>query len=368
MPTNLSEALFLLKQSLLGDGTSEWGLAAETLFKRSDPSDLGLVNGALGVESIYYEDDKRIRDWLAHQCRKEMSLRSIFTGEPLGNTNLTLVDLRNDHSFVKSILNENWGNLGAFNGITSIITTERLLAGLRLQSAEEAQLVISSIERCIIDRVGPIEGVSKPNLFSFGNGVLGMVALGCSNYSSEEFIDWCIECISVMHMSMEIRPEGAFVSDGSRMLPYVGNGTAGVLLAMLSIPLTSWPSAWFHKIDKMLEAIAPRFTLNAGFGEGAAGLIYTAARCGNVLNRDIPRNMLDCLVSDIFATRIFKITSPNDRVMFHLMSDGQMAVSRDFWTGTAGLCVALQEYINLDTGGRVISDLVSSLFNFEVGV
>ena len=368
MPTDPSETLFLLKQSLLGDGTSEWGLAAETLFKRSDPSDLGLVNGALGVESIYYEDDKRIKNWLTHQCRKEMSLRSIFTGEPLGNTKLNLVDLRNNHSLVKNILNENWRNLGAFNGITSIITTERLLAGLRLHSVDEAQLVIGSIERCIIDRVGPIEGVSKPNLFSFSNGVLGMVTLGCSQYSSEEFIDWCIECISVMHMSMEIRPEGAFVSDGSRMLPYVGNGTAGVLLAMLSIPLTSWPSAWFHKIDKMLEAIAPRFTLNGGFGEGAAGLIYTAARCGNILNRDIPRNMLDCLVSDIFMTRIFKITSPNDRVMFHLMSDGQMAVSRDFWTGTAGLCVALQEYINLDTGGRVKPDLISSLFNFEVGV
>lgn len=102
-----------------------------------------------------------------------MYLRSIFTSEPLGNTKLTSVDLRNNHSLVKNILNENWMNLGAFNGIASIITSERLLAGLRLHSVEEAQLVIGSIERCIIDRVGPIEGVSKPNFFLSAMAFLG---------------------------------------------------------------------------------------------------------------------------------------------------------------------------------------------------
>lgn len=358
------QAITDLKRSLWCAEKHEWGLSAETVLNDGTDSDLGVINGSIGVESIFSQNGTPLHRHIAMQKRQNSPTRSLFTGATLGKSGISLNDIEENPHKVTDIMSTEWNCIGAFNGISSLFATEKLSADLGIIADKQAVSVIRIIEECIMHYVGEVDDIESDTLFSFENGVTGIVAFGNSRFTSSMFAEWSVQCIDEMLSRLEYVDEGAFVSDGTRLLPYVANGTAGVLLAMLSLPTGIWPPHWGDIVQKLLSAIAPRFTLNAGFGEGASGLIFTAARCRNMLGCEIPYATLDELVDDILGTRIYDVVGPGNQQMYHIMSEGQMAVSRDLWSGTAGTYIALEEYLSRGKDATGQHDLLRNILKY----
>lgn len=360
--TEISEALTNLRTSLRGESSGEWGLSAETIISRQPNSALGLINGSIGVSAICSDDDADLKSYLGRMLLSKGPMISLFTGKAIGSSGTSFVELHSDTAVVDQLLTEDWREIGAFNGIAGLIATERLATEFGLVEKTHATEVIRCIESVIMTEAGPIDEIENRDLFAFSTGVTGIISLGLSDYSSSSFVDWSVRCIDEMLGRIEYVPEGAFVSDGDRLLPYVENGTAGVLLAISALPYSIWPLKWGSIVPEMVKAVLPYFTLNAGFGEGAAGLLFTASRMARLFNYRLSIDPVRHLVQDILGTRLYEVTGPSGEKMVHVMSEGQIAVSRDFWTGTSGVYVALRELTRYKNGAKLDYDLLHNIY------
>lgn len=364
MTGDISSAVAKIKKSLWCDEKSEWGLAAATILYESANSNLGVMNGSIGVESVVFQDGSALRRYITEQKLQDIPLQSLFTGARLGYSGITFNDIEENPEKLTKILSTEWKCIGMFNGLASLLATERVAADLEIVPEDQSAEATRIIEQCIMENVGPLNNIEDNNLYSFTDGITGIVAFGNSRFTSSMFTEWSTQCIDKLLAGLKYIDEGAFVSDGTRLLPYVSNGTAGVLLAMLSLPTDLWRPSWGSSVEALLRAIAPRFTLNAGFGEGASGLIFTAARCAKILDCDVTNTMIHELVDDILRTRIYEVEGPRKKKMYHVMSEGQMAVSRDLWTGTAGTYVALEEYLGISQETTEDHDLLRTLLKY----
>ncbi|MFK4806157.1 class III lanthionine synthetase LanKC [Microbacterium sp. ZW CA_36] len=149
------------------------------------------------------------------------------------------------------------------------------------------------------------------------------------------------EAIDYDIRSLRTAPDGSLhVDEGWRLLPYLGNGSAGIGIVLAQL-LNHLPdhSRYLETLDGITRAATAPFTVQSGLVRGRAGLIQfllTLERAG------FGTTTTSVALHHHVATLELHAVRHGDEVRF--AGDGLLRTSCDLATGSAGVLTALMDY------------------------
>lgn len=339
---DLKTLLTDLEDSLRMRELGEWGISARSLLELGPLKQLGRLNGELGIAMSVGEYD-RILSLEKEFLHPTAPVRSLYTGFHIGEGKIRVGELLATSKPALLTYTSNRRALGISRGLGSIPALTELALRHNVISADLAAMQLSEVSNFIASRLYMLETLPDEFLYSYEDGVVGLVVNRVLEAKDARIM------VNLMLERMHKLSEGTFVVIDGKNLPYVALGTAGVLLSMLSIPQSQWPEHWYEELPGLINAISPSMSLNSGFGNGSAGLIYSVTRAYKLLDTVSIKaiTQLRPMVREIMLTRIFQARHPSGCIGHHVMSEGLMAVSDDYWTGSAGVLVALKNYMDV---------------------
>jgi serine/threonine protein kinase len=124
-----------------------------------------------------------------------------------------------------------------------------------------------------------------------------------------------------------------------RNMPYLFTGSAGYAHVLARYLAHADDGDLADVLDRCLRTCTARHTVYAGLFQGIAGLALTCREAGEMTGRpDLVASAADC------ATALFQYAIA-DTVGVRYIGDGNMRMSADLWSGSAGILLALQQIL-----------------------
>lgn len=123
--------------------------------------------------------------------------------------------------------------------------------------------------------------------------------------------------------------------------PYIHNGIAGVGIVLLRYFLVTRDKKYLSLIDSIIEASSSDMTLFPGYLRGMSGIMTFLQDCVIYLNSAKAREALDNMTENI---QFFRVET--DGIVGYA-GDELFRISNDLFTGTSGVALMLNRYLNL---------------------
>lgn len=274
--------------------------------------------------------------------------------------------------------------LGLLDGLAGTVWAYRQLGEHELADRRLSQLTSSGIDRLGADLYGGLPGIGltlleeqhapsgsvaaiatqlrewwrhtePPSRVATGAGGLMNGATGTALFAlrlfeatgDQEHLRIATEAMDFdLHSLRPARDGSLQVDEGWRLLPYLGNGSAGigVVLAQLLAHLPGH-SRYLEILDGITRAATAPLTAQCGLLEGRAGLIHFLHTLGraNLATKDVST----ALHRHVAALELHTIRH-DERTRF--AGNGMMRASCDLATGAAGVLATLIDYNDAATG------------------
>lgn len=153
----------------------------------------------------------------------------------------------------------------------------------------------------------------------------------------ESWLDWAERAIRIDLAQCVPTADGAAlqVSDGGRVLPYLGTGSAGILVTLDRLARHRPGAATVATADALLQAICVEFVGHPGVMQGRAGLILCLAG----LRKRPDNTLIDRALDQHMKALELQAVVVDDGVAFP--GDQLLRLSMDVATGTAGILLAM---------------------------
>ncbi|MBW9110165.1 class III lanthionine synthetase LanKC [Microbacterium ureisolvens] len=162
-----------------------------------------------------------------------------------------------------------------------------------------------------------------------------------------EHLRLATEAIEYDLRSLRAAPDGSLhVDEGWRLLPYLGNGSAGIGLVIAQL-LDHLPgnSRYLEILDGIVRAASTPFTIQSGLFQGRAGLIQFLLAVGRT---ELATVTTSAAVHDhVSALRLHQLRR-GDELRF--VGNGLLRASCDLATGAAGVLATLIDYEHVARG------------------
>lgn len=167
---------------------------------------------------------------------------------------------------------------------------------------------------------------------------------------SEQYLQWGLISLENDVNELKFNIDGYIcfnsIPKGSRGLteiysPYIHNGIAGVGIVLLRYFLVTRDEKYLLLIEHIIEASSLDMTLFPGYLRGMSGIMTYLQDCVIYLNSTKAREVLDKMVENIQFFRI----EINGIVGY--AGDELFRISNDLFTGTSGVALMLNRYLNL---------------------
>jgi serine/threonine protein kinase len=185
----------------------------------------------------------------------------------------------------------------------------------------------------VADRVGTSGLLDRPGLMRGWSGPAVLFTRCAAVSGDTEWTGLAARCVqSDLRHGRDV--DGMLqMHSGNRLLPYLSEGTAGVVLAALTLPEASEGRSLDGLFDAAARAAAVRGVLQGGLFSGRAGLIYLLAHL-----RNRPAGWRDEIDEQVRLTALH--TAPHGDGLL-LVGDQLLRLSSDLATGAAGALLAL---------------------------
>lgn len=188
-------------------------------------------------------------------------------------------------------------------------------------------------------------------LFDGWSGVALALAKAGQHYRDRELYQAARVAIDFDYENMTVAPDNSLqADDGIRMLPYLDGGSAGLGVALSSIPRSSRRPGDTEVLKMIARACVGRAAVGAGLLQGRSGLLFALTRL------DI--HSLDGLKIDDVLDRELRLLSPmffrtpDEDNAVYVAGSGNQHLSVNFEDGASGVLFALK---NMSAGLRTTS-------------
>ena len=319
-----------------------------------------------GVDEVLID---KLDNLVAHKITRKNEDYGLFTG--LGGSVCVLSETGRQENAIRYVSFINEVNLQSLSlnmssGLAGILLAIVSLRSEVREADEVLKLLVTEIEKRVcsksvndLSQILPDAGLSN-GCSGLAVALSSIIDLKCFASDKERLSSLIAQLLHAdLHNCKKYKDGSLQVDDDYRLLPYLGKGSAGILVGH-SLAQASGVCTFNQKtVSELIKACCSPYYMESGLVRGVAGIIDALA-----LEYCITRNFDISSILDVHLEDLSLHTMLDNKGNYFFAGAEGLRISTDLLTGTSGIALVLKDLTNTRKDGLPLSWLPIKNSNF----